>query len=126
MAATSWNSRMAKLVLPLLVDIRLRSAMLCNAIAVEDSARPRAAIRAMCQSNPSSQPAANSPAVHSSICALPTPKMGRRMLHRRLGCSSSPIRNSISTTPNSEKCRMSCTLLTSLRPLGPMIMPATR
>ena len=126
MAATSWNSRIEKPARPLLVRMRLRSASTCSAMAVDDSASPSAATRLMRQGSPASQPAANSTAAQPSTCALPVPKMGRRMAQRRLGCSSSPTKKSMSTTPNSAKCRMSCTLLTSPRPHGPMAMPAAR
>jgi len=126
MAATSWNSRMENAFCPLSVRMRLRSLITCSAIAVDDSASPRAPTSPTRQGRPKAQAAAHSSAAQPSTCAEPRPKMGRRMLHRRAGCSSSPTRNSISTTPNSAKCRMSCTLLTSERPQGPMAMPAAR
>ena len=44
----------------------------------------------------------------------------------RCGSSSRPTRNSISTTPNSAKCSMSCGLVTSFSPHGPIRMPAPR
>ena len=49
-----------------------------------------------------------SAAPQPSTCTLPQPKIGRRSAHSRCGSSSRPTRNSISTTPNSAKCRMSC------------------
>ena len=126
MAATSWNSRMEKPACPLCVRMRLRSASTCRAMAVDDSARPSAPTRLTRQGRPASAPSANSAAAQPSTWAVPVPKIGRRSAHRRLGCSSSPTRNSISTTPNSAKCRMSCTLLTRPSPQGPMAMPAAR
>ena len=126
MAATSWNSRIENPAWPLWVRIRLRSCSVCSAMAVDDSASPSAPTRLVRQGRPTSQAAPNSGSAHSSIWALPKPKIGRRMLHNRLGCSSSPTTNSISTTPNSAKCRMSWTLLTKASPQGPMAMPATR
>ena len=126
MAVTSWNSRMEKPACPLLVGSRLRSPITGSAIAVDDRASPSAATSAMRQGAPAATPAANSSAAQPSTCALPAPKMGRRRFHSRRGSSSRPIRNSISTTPNSAKCRMSSTLLTRPRPQGPMAMPAAR
>ncbi len=126
MAATSWKSRIENAFCPLSVRIRLRSASTCSAIAVDDSASPSAPTSATRHGSPQAQATAHSRAAQPSTCALPSPKIGRRRLQRRLGCSSSPTRNSISTTPNSAKCRMSCTLLTRPRPHGPMAMPAAR
>lgn len=103
MAATSWNSRMEKPAWPLGVRMRLRSAMTCRQMAVDDRARPMPAIRLTRQEKPKAQAARNSTPVQASICASPHPRMGRRSSHRRLGCSSSPITKSISTTPNSAK-----------------------
>ena len=57
-------------------------------------------------------------------CTLPQPKMGLRSDHRRCGSSSRPTRNSISTTPNSAKSRISSGLVTNFRPQGPIRMPA--
>ena len=126
MAATSCSSSTAKPAWPLRVGRRLRSARVCSAIAVDESDSPSAATSATCQEAPSSQVGTAIAALHSSSCALPQPKIGRRSAYRRLGSSSRPTRNSISTTPNSAKCRMSCTLDTSPRPQGPMAMPATK
>ena len=126
MAATSWNSRIEKPDCPLEVRSRLRSCITCSAMAVDDSASPRAATTAVGQATPSATATPASAPVQASTCALPQPKIGRRRLHRRRGSSSSPTRNSISTTPNSAKCRMSSTLLTSPSPHGPMAMPAAR
>ena len=126
MAATSWKSRMENAFCPLSVRIRLRSASVCSAMAVDESASPSAATSAVIQGTPQAQAASQSRAAQASTWAVPSPKMGRRMLQSRLGCSSRPTRNSISTTPNSAKCRMSCTLLTAPSPQGPMAMPAAR
>ncbi|MDT4828760.1 hypothetical protein FQZ97_621570 [compost metagenome] len=125
-AATSWNSRIEKPAWPLGVFSRLRSPNTCSAMAVDDSASPSAATSATRHGAPTAQPTANSTAAQLSTCADPQPKIGRRRLHRRLGSSSRPTRNSISTTPNSAKCSTSSTLDTRPRPQGPMAMPATR
>ena len=126
MAATSWNSRMAKPASPLGVRSKLRSPITCMAMAVDDSASPSDATTAVRHGTPASHAAAASSAAQPSTCALPQPKMGPRSFHSRLGSSSSPTRNSISTTPNSAKCRMVCTSLTQPTPHGPITMPAAR
>ncbi len=125
-AATSWNSRMENPACPLAVGSRLRSPITCKAIAVDDSASPSAATRLTRHGSPAAIAAAHSRAAHPSTWAPPQPKIGRRRLHRRRGSSSRPTRNSISTTPNSAKCRMSSTLRTRPRPQGPIAMPAAR
>jgi len=53
-------------------------------------------------------------------------KIGRRSAHSRRGSSSSPTRNSISTTPNCANCRIAAASVTSCSPQGPMAMPAAR
>jgi len=126
MAATSWNNKMENPACPLDVGIRLRSPMACSAIAVDDSASPRPATSATCQRTPNSSAAVVMSAVQASTWTLPQPKIGRRRAHRRLGSSSSPTKNSMSTTPNSAKCKMSCTLRTSPKPQGPIAMPAAK
>ncbi len=106
-AATSWNSRIEKPAWPLVVLSRLRSPNTCSAMAVDESASPSEATSATRHSAPTAQPTAKSTAAQLSTCAAPQPKMGRRRFHRRLGSSSRPTRNSISTTPNSAKCTRS-------------------
>jgi hypothetical protein len=64
--------------------------------------------------------------VEPNNCTLPQPKIGRRIAHNRRGSSSSPTRNSISTTPNSAKCSMAWASLTRFKPNGPITMPAPR
>jgi hypothetical protein len=125
-AAMSWNSRIEKLAWPAGVGIRLRSSSEASAIAVEDSDSPRPAISAIFQPTPASRAAPNRTAATSPTWAPPQPKMGRRSAHRRLGSSSRPIRNSSSTTPNSAKCSASSASAISLKPNGPIRMPATR
>ena len=126
MAATSWNSRIENPACPLDVGSRLRSPITCSEMAVLDSARPSAATSAIFQPTPNAQAARKITAVQPSTWALPQPNMGRRRAQRRLGSSSSPTRNNISTTPNSAKCRMSSPLATRPMPHGPMAIPAAR
>ena len=71
-------------------------------MAVDDSASPSAATRLMRQGSPASQPAANSTAAQPSTCALPVPKMGRRMA-QAAGFAVPAHQKSMSTTPNSGK-----------------------
>ena len=107
-------------------------------MAVDDIASPSAATSTVCPGNcpdscpdqclssPATSATATISAAEPSNCTLPPPKIGRRMAHSRRGSSSSPTRNSISTTPNSAKCRIAAGSLTSFSPQGPMTMPAPR
>ena len=126
MAAMSCSSATLSTLCPAPVAIRLRSFSTPRPMAVDDSARPRAATSASRQSTPKARPAARISASSRAICTLPQPKIGRRSAHSRFGSSSSPTRNSISTTPNSAKCRIVAASVTSRSPQGPMAMPAAR
>ncbi len=126
MAAMSCSSATLSTLCPERVAIRLRSLSTPRPMAVDDSARPSPATSASRQSTPKARPAARISSVEPAICTLPQPKIGRRSAHSRLGSSSSPTRKSISTTPNSAKCRMVAVSVTSRRPKGPMAMPAAR
>ena len=98
----------------------------CKPSAVDDSAKPSAATTAVCHRAPSHQPTAKISAAVTSTWLPPTPRIGRRSAHNLRGSSSKPMRNNSSTTPISEKCRMSPTLLIKPSPHGPMQMPAAR
>ena len=126
MAAISWNSKMEKPAEPAGVLINFRSPRVASTMAVDDSDSPSAATSAVRQSTPKAMATAHSPALTTPTCAPPQPKMGRRNSHKRFGSSSRPIRNSSSTTPNSEKLRITSTFLIRPRPQGPMTTPATR
>ena len=126
MAATSCSSATLSTLWPEVVGVRLRSASTARPIAVDDSARPSAATSASRPSLPAAMPTPIINAAEPNSCTLPQPKIGLRSVHSRCGSSSSPTRNSISTTPNSAKCRMSCGSVTSFRPHGPITMPAPR
>ena len=104
----SCSSATLRHALARVVAIRLRSASTPRPIAVDDIARPSAATSASRQSTPASTADAAISSAEPNNCTLPQPKIGRRSAHSRRGSSSSPTRNSISTTPNSAKCRMSC------------------
>ena len=125
-AATSWNSRIEKPAWPLAVGSRLRSPITCKATAVDDSASPSAPTTAQRHGAPASIATPASAAAQASTCTLPQPKIGRRMAQSRRGSSSSPTRNSISTTPNSATCSVVSGSLMRPRPAGPMAMPAHR
>ena len=89
---------------------RLRSASTPRPIAVDDSARPERGDQREPPGD-AERRARRAPSISSAepnSCTLPQPKIGRRSAHRRRGSSSRPTRNSISTTPNSAKCSMSC------------------
>ncbi len=126
MAAMSWNSRIANDVRPTGASSRLRSAIVWTAMAVDDMASASPATTAPGHASPRAQRPAASAAPHAAIWSEPPPNTAPRMSTSRLKSSSSPIRNSISTTPNSEKCRIDSTLVTNPRPHGPMAQPAIR
>ena len=126
-AATSCSSATLRTLWPDVVPIRLRSPSTAEADRGGRQRRGRARRRApgasRCREH---RDAAASAAAEPNSCTLPQPKIGLRSAHSRRGSSSSPTRNSISTTPNSAKCRMSCGSVTSFRPQGPITMPAAR
>ena len=126
MAATSCSKATLNTLWPELVPIRLRSFSTPRPMAVDDMPRPSAATSASRQSTPASKAAPSISAAEPNSCTLPQPKIGLRSDHSRRGSSSSPTRNSISTTPNSAKCSMSCGSVTNFNPQGPIRMPAPR
>ena len=126
MAATSWNSITPSTPCPAAVGCTLRSASTARPIAVDDIASPSEAASATGHATPNATPAAVISRALLITCTEPQPKIGRRMAHKRLGSSSRPTRNSISTTPNSATVRIVCASVTSANPQGPITMPATR
>ncbi len=125
-AAMSWKSSTANALRPTGALRRLRSAIVCTAIAVDDIAIASPATIAGTQPRPAAARPAASRAPHSASCSDPPPKTDRRMRTSRPMSSSSPIRKSISTTPNSAKCRIDSTSRTNPRPHGPIAQPAIR
>lgn len=99
--ATSWNSDTDSTLRPATDPARLRSASTPRPMAVELIASAKAPTAASRQSSPNARPTAAITAVEPISCTLPQPKIGPRSAHSRFGSSSSPTRNSISTTPNS-------------------------
>ena len=99
---------------------------MATAMAVDDSAMASPPTSDARQPQPSSSPTGMSRAAHSPICNAPPSSTARRMAHRRWGSSSSPMTNSISTTPSSDTCRMATGSDTSASPTGPMATPASK
>ena len=126
MAAMSWNSSTENAVTPVGAVSMLRSRIVWIAIAVDDSASAKPVTSAPFQGNPTATPPAPSSSPQAAICSAPPPKTARRMAYRRLGSSSRPMRNSMSTTPNSAKCMISFTSRSRPKPNGPMAQPAMR
>ena len=62
----------------------------------------------------------------TSTCAVPRPKMLRRISQRRDRFSSSPITNSSSTTPSSATSRTAAGSPSRASTEGPTATPATR
>ena len=108
MAAMSWKSRIPNAVLPIgrgeqaaLASSSARrwpSTTAPRARPGDERAPPRAGLP------PAPPPARTAP--HTPICTAPPPKTLFRMAQRRPGSSSSPMRKSMRTTPNSAKCRI--------------------
>ncbi len=62
----------------------------------------------------------------TTTCAEPRPNTARRMIQRRRGRSSRPIRNSSITTPSEATLAICSTSVTRRSPDGPMTRPAIR
>ncbi len=129
-AAMSWNSETLRTFWPLVVCRMLRSLSVARPMAVDDIASAAPATSASRQPSGQkpmqAQPISAISARLPSSCTLPQPKIGRRIAHSRLGSSSRPIRNSISTTPNSARSTICDGSVTRRRPHGPIAKPAAR
>ena len=127
MTAMSWNSSTENVACPPSDRSSPRSFRLCSTMAVDDPASTSPMASDARQVCPSSMASAAMAAAVSTTCKPPSPRMGRRRLHSRLGFSSSPTRNNIMTTPNSAKCMTSwpsCPINPSRN--GPSATPASR
>ena len=122
----SCASDSATVLWPVVVLASRRSASACRAMAVEDSDKPKPSTSAACQPAPNTSARPPSASVHSAICTLPHTKMGRRSRQTLDGSSSSPTRNSMSTTPSSARRSTDALSAISRNPQGPMRMPASR
>ncbi len=71
MAAMSWNSRMPKPAVPAGVRIRLRSASVASAMAVDDSARPSPATKAARHGWPTAITTSPTARAHTANCNPP-------------------------------------------------------
>lgn len=112
----SCASDKATVVWPVSVCAWCRSARACRAMAVDESDNPNPSTSAACQPAPNSQARPPMAAVHKAIWVLPHTKMGRRSRSTLAGSSSSPTRNSMSTTPNSAKPNTAAVSVISPRP----------
>ena len=117
---------MEKPLRPTGAAIKLRSCIKATTMAVDDSAKAKAPMRLACQVQPTNKPTGKSAAAQATICSVPPPNTAPRISHSRLGSSSRPMTNSISTTPNSETCSKACGSLTKPKPTGPITTPATK
>ena len=109
------------------VWIRPFSLRVCSTIAVELSATTSPTASATDQYSPNTSIAPPITAsVVRAICSPPSPNNLCRISHSARGSSSSPIRNSIITTPNSAKCCRSCTLSPTSPSTGPITIPAAK
>ena len=95
-------------------------------MAVEDMASTSPTATASRQGRPRAIEAPAIAAAVTTTWAPPRPKITLRIDHSRAGRTSSPIRNSRMTTPNSAKVITSPWSPTSFRAKGPMIRPAIR
>ncbi len=126
MNARSWNSRTAKASRPARDVSRSRSASSGRTIAVDDMARPAPITTEDFQAMPAAPASSASTAPVIATWARPRPNTARRMIHRRCGRTSSPIRNSSITTPRLAIEAMASTSVISPSPAGPIAMPASR
>ncbi len=93
---------------PLRLDMLLRSCSICMTIAVEVSTKPVPATKDMMTGKPRLTPTSVRPAIQTSTCKAPSPKISCRIDHSREGCISRPMMNRNITTPSSAICRMAC------------------
>ena len=124
--AISCISSTEKLARPPAVRIRFFSFSVCRTIAVDDSETNIPRVNAISQARPSQIKAPATAIEVPTTCAPPMPISLCRISHSAFGSSSSPIRNSIITTPNSAKCcRFAVSLPTTLSS-GPSKIPAAK
>ena len=124
--ARSWVSSTANEARPPGVRIRPFSDRVCSTMAVDDIAPSMPRITATCHAMPSSTAAPATAAMVSPTCNPPMPISFCRMSHSACGRSSNPIRNSISTTPNSANSCRSLVSAPASPMTGPIRMPAAR
>ena len=129
MTDKSWNNSTAKHASPPGVLSSPFSPRDCSTMAVEDMARINPAASPVRQSLWKADAAARAAAAVSTTCKPPSPSTLARISHSRAGRNSKPMRNSITTTPNSPTCSTwsapVCSL-TSPSTDGPMHAPAIR
>ena len=110
MTAMSWKSSTAKEASPPAVFMSPRSVSDCKTIAVEDIARISPTANADCQDKPNQDATKPITTAVPTTCNPPSPRIGRRICHKRAGLNSRPTTKSIITTPNSAKCITSAAL----------------
>ncbi len=111
---------------PWALAVSSRSARICMTMAVDDSTKPIAAMKAAGPDRPAARPTAVSKAPQASTWATPRPKISPRSFHSRDGCISRPMMNRNITTPSSATCRMDRGSENQPMPNGPMASPAAR
>ena len=99
--AISCASSTEKVARPPSVRVRPFSPRVCITIAVEDSAKIRPIASATVQYCPNISAAPVIRSAVTPICSPPSPSRRTRIAQSARGSISSPIRNSIITTPNS-------------------------
>ena len=126
MTAISCVSKTEKLDSPPRLFSNPFSPSVCKTIAVDDKAMIRPMASATDQGWPKPIATAITAPVVSAICPPPSPRSCVRMLQRCFGSSSSPMRKSIITTPNSANCWICTTSTPSSPRTGLIRMPAIR
>ena len=127
MTARSWKSSTENELWPAEVFISPFSARDCNTMAVDDMASVMPMAMAALSGVPKTSAAAATSKVVASTWSPPRPRIGVRRRQSTAGSSSRPTRKSISTTPNSAKCRMSLpSCPTRPKTKGPIATPASR
>ena len=121
-------SNTAKVDLPTLVLLIPFSFKVCNAMAVLDIEKLNAITNeALNEKLKIQNRILNIEMVVNAICDKPIPKIIFRIFQMDCGFNSSPIKNNIITTPNSEACIKSSPS-SPIKPKtnGPIITPATK
>ena len=124
--AMSCMRSVAKVARPPPERMRFFSERVWSTMAVEDSDSSIPSVMPICQLSPSHIMMPVIAAVVPTTCNPPRPTSRCRMSQSARGSNSSPIRNSIITTPNSAKCWRSVVSVPARPRTGPTMIPAAR
>ena len=126
MTAISWVNSTEKADRPPGERIRFFSDNVCSTIAVDESDTAMPAVTATVTMLPLQTRISATATVVNATCAPPIPINLCRMFHSTAGSNSRPIKNSISTTPNSATCCKSVVSAPAKPKTGPIKIPAAK